>query len=303
MKSDWTVGQIEKRTLSAEKMRILFRRLDPKASAISIVSQVLDAVNRSCTPQELSVLIQKSPELSMKVLRLSNSAAFGSRNALTVREAVDFLGWQKTVTLVLTVGLSDYSNSLLASTGWDAEAFQKRSVALALVSQFLSSRCDPWNEERHYLCGLFQEWGYLMLVQHASTQFQPAASVLNKTDVESPIEVEKFYIGTDHAEVGAVAAEEYGLAEDIVAGIRFHHEPALADAHQTMADVAHVSSWIVGEMGIQAIVGASNHILDQYALRRLGWSTEDLEQFRSALHDAATNVSNILRTGQMAVVR
>lgn len=284
--------------ITPEKMRILARRVEHNSPVMAIVANVIEAVNQSCTPKELTDIIQKSPELSMKVVRVANSAAFGFRAAQSVREAVDLLGWQRIASIVMTIGVREKAEELQAIPFWDAERYQRRCVALALISQLLSMRVDPWNEEKYYMCGLFQEWGYLMLAQHAPHDLETIANVCSKTAVDSPVEIERFYIESDHAELGGIAAEEYGLAADIVASIRYHHDPANAEPElQKLADVAHVASWVAGEMGIQVFDTARNHRLDQFALMRLGWSAADIDSIKQAILNATLSVSNVILEG------
>lgn len=281
--------------ITPERMRILLRRVDHSTPMLAVIAKIMEAVNNSAAPQELSEVIQRSPELAMKVVRVANSAAFGNRRAESVREAIDFLGWQRIVTIATTIGMREQSEEVLAESIWSAETFQRRCVALAFVSQLLAKRIDPWCEEKYYMSGLFQEWGYLVLAQHAPAYLEPVGAVIGKTAVDSPIEVEHFYIGTDHAELGAIAAEEYGLAPEVAASIRFHHQPALApEEFQLAADVAHVASWVVGELGIHVFPGATNHRLDPFAVLRMGWNPEAVDEIKQAILHATHAVSSAM---------
>ncbi len=287
-------GAKEKK-LTPHKVRILVRRVEHRSPVLAVVARVLDAIKMGCSPIELSEIVASSPELAMKVLRVASSVAFSGRPTESIRHAVELLGWQHVANIVVTVGMRQQAEEIEESSRWDSVLYQRRCVATALVSRMLAKRVDEELEDRYYLCGLFQEWGYLVLAQFAAQDFDRVAAVLSKTQVESPIEVERFYLGTDHAEIGGIAAEEYGLPAEVSDSIAHHHDPSMApERSQCAADIAHVASWVVGEIGLQLIPGATNHTLDRFSLLRLGWDANDLIAVKDTILSATQSIATAL---------
>jgi HD-like signal output (HDOD) protein len=283
------------RKLNPNKIRILVRRVEHRSPMMVVVARVLEAIRGGCSPAQLSEIVACSPELSMKVLRLAASPAFSGRPVESIRHAVELLGWQHVANLVVTVGMRQQSDDVEESTRWDPFLYQRRCLATALVSRMLGRRIDEGLEDRYYLCGLFQEWGYLVLAQFAPEEYDRVAAVLARTPVESPLEVERFYLATDHAEIGGIAAEEYRLPTEVRDSIAFHHDPSMApESSQAAADVAHVASWVAGEMGFQLIPGTTNHLLDRFSLMRLGWTVDDLVQIQQSILSATQNAAAAL---------
>jgi HD-like signal output (HDOD) protein len=65
-------------------------------------------------------------------------------------------------------------------------------------------------------------------------------------------EAERRVLGIDHAEVGAVLLESWGLPADIVEAVRYHHRPDDFEGDPLGVDLVHIADILSMESGIGA---------------------------------------------------
>jgi HD-like signal output (HDOD) protein len=133
-----------------------------------------------------------------------------------------------------------------------AEALWNHALASALVGEEIARitrRVDPRGV---FLPALFHDVGRIaFLIADAAafeTLHQRAAS-----GGAAFAEVERTWFGFDHAEAGAILAEDWGLAPDQCEGVRWHHRPAQADVGQALAALLSAADTAAFAMGCESI--------------------------------------------------
>jgi HD-like signal output (HDOD) protein len=153
--------------------------------------------------------LDSDPALAVDVLRLANSAAFIGRSPCrSTADAFNRLGATRVKDLVV----SSYLEGLGASmSGYSRIAFD-HSIRVAKIARALPANagCTP---DRLYLCGLVHDIGITLLDQ--SGEFTYYTGHYEDDDVQCA--AERSVLGFDHATLGAVAAELWGLPHPISA--------------------------------------------------------------------------------------
>ncbi|WP_051333260.1 HDOD domain-containing protein [Aliagarivorans marinus] len=142
--------------------------------------------------------ISLDPVISIKVLRLANTARFGgARTIASMDEAVVRLGYNTVRTLVIASGMASMTKSI---PGFDLKAFWTRSFQVATISKELA-RPAKLNPDVAFTCGMMYDIGSVLLAY---------------TEVETPhIDT----TGVSSAQVGATLAETWNFPDDIVSAI------------------------------------------------------------------------------------
>lgn len=175
--------------------------------------------------KKISDLVRTDAAISAEVLRMANSAVFGVRYEVSsILQAITLMGLDRLKGLVLTVALRD----LLSSVGHHECLTRcwRHDLACALVSEELAEPC--WIDRGHgYTAGLLHDVGRLaLLATHAEAYerlFEVADSGANLLQRER----ETFEL--DHCQAGYWLAADWGLPQDLVEVIAFHHEPFAGD--------------------------------------------------------------------------
>ncbi|MDP1922802.1 MAG: HDOD domain-containing protein [Myxococcales bacterium] len=176
-------------------------------------------------------LVETDPAMSLKVLQLVNSVAFGAgRPIASTKEAVRYLG----VELLRAYALSA---SLFSSLS--AAEVQRHSLATAhLARAFLKG--SPRADEA-FTAAMLQDFGKLVLRQAQPDRAKRAYASGGPTG-EALVALELELFGATHAAVGGYLAAVWGLPLSIVEAITHHHEPGvLVGADPLVLAAVHVA--------------------------------------------------------------
>ena len=198
--------------------------------------------NINCLPKELVSVIEKDPVMTVKILRVINSAYYSLPNKITsVGQSVVYLGINTIKNLALSfaaVGILPRFNT----TGFDIQRYLMHSLTVAAVARILCEKyargeLDPTD---CYIAGLLHDFGKVVFAQFMSVDFMKALATA--ADYGRPLyEAELEFIGADHAYVGALLAKRWQFAEPLVDCIRDHHredaEPSAMMDCLRMADM------------------------------------------------------------------
>jgi HD-like signal output (HDOD) protein len=172
--------------------------------------------------KEISKVIMHDPALTLRIIRLANSAYYGLTTQVTsINHAVVMLGINALYNMIL--GLSVIRSFRIGKSRWfDPDLFWQHCIACALLSRKLSSSYNYAQPGTGFVCGLTHDIGRLIFVQFLHHEFI-AASELAQASGCALREAEVEVIGFDHAAAGAWLGRKWGLPEPLIAGIEYHH--------------------------------------------------------------------------------
>lgn len=211
--------------LSLELERKLTSTVERMPAFPKSVQSVLELTrNVNCLPKDLVGVIEKDPVMTMKILRVINSAYYGLPNKIaSVGQSVVYLGINTIKNLALSfaaVGILPRFNT----TGFDIQRYLLHSLTVAAVARVLCEKyargeTDPMD---CYIAGLLHDFGKVVFAQFLSVEFMK--SLATASNLEKPLYLaEQEIIGADHAYVGALLAKKWQFAEPLVECIRDHH--------------------------------------------------------------------------------
>lgn len=196
------------------------------------VQRVLELTrNINCLPRELVGVIEKDPVMTVKILRVINSAAFALPNKMTsINQAVVYLGLNTIKNMALSfaaVGILPRTNA----AGFDVQKYLLHSLTVASIARALANHqlvgeVDPGD---CYIAGLLHDFGKVVFAQFMPEEFRVALAMCKERNV--PLHVaETAVIGADHTVVGSMLAERWQFPDKLVACIRNHHREDVQDA-------------------------------------------------------------------------
>ena len=228
--SEEQIGNDEKNT----GIRQAIRSLDV-LPAMPVIAQRLLGLNLDTEEGErmLLVLIEQDPQISAKILGLANSAMVGaSRNITSVKGAAILLGTKRVQSVATGIAII----SLMAKP--PAGEFDIRdlwlhgvSIAFAVqgIAQFMPAKMRP-QDDQLFLAGMLHDIGYLVLA-YLDPKLSDKLHNRLAAEPERPImDVEREILEICHDELGAELARHWNLPEEIVAVLRYHHSPEVAEA-------------------------------------------------------------------------
>jgi len=252
----------------------LVEKIPAFSQSVSRVLALTSDIN--CSPRELVEVVSLDPVLTLKILKLVNSAYFGLAQKVTsIHHALVYLGLNtlKNITLSLAmIGALPRKNK----AGFNADAFWLHSLGTGVAARLLArTRRTPGDEaEEYFVAGLLHDVGKLVFARYMPEQFKDALKAAGEGGV-SLCEAEKRAIGADHAEVGAMLAVKWQLSGELAASLGRHHVPEEGEA-LPMLDAVFAADQTVKALGYGFSGDPTPRPLPEAVAARLGMNLEEL---------------------------
>ena len=210
-----------------------------KLPVISEVGHCLIATlaNEDASSQEVGAIIARDPALTAKLMRLANSARFGSaRNVNSLNEAIAMAGMTQIRTLSLA---ACFAESFPDLPGLDSDEFWKSSMACAGYAKWLATGITSEGQEA-WLAGMMVRLGELLIYQ-----VQPAAFVEIEQQPHLPggrWEREQRLLGFSEGAITAELGRRWNFPEKIVRALECSSEPMAARPFSQLGGIIHLAS-------------------------------------------------------------
>jgi HD-like signal output (HDOD) protein len=241
----------------------------------------------SCSPRDLVSIIDNDPVITVKVLRVVNSAYYSlPKKISSIGHAVVFLGFNTIKNLSLSLaamGMLPKSRK----AGFDAPAFLLHSLSAAAVARRLSNRLPGADPHEFFIAGLLHDFGKVVIAHALPEEFGQALEYGLWHEVslhQGLMEV----VGVDQALVGALLLESWQFPANLVEAIRFQHQ--VENCEVPMADVIFAANQICKHMGLDFCTSPTAVELPACVAHRLGGTLtriiEDMSDLQAILDDA-----------------
>lgn len=193
------------------------------------VQAILDLTRDvNCTPKDLVQVIDKDPVVTVKILKVVNSAYYTLPKQVTsINHAVVFLGFNTIKNLALgiaAIGMLPKSNA----AGFDVQQYLLHSLATANLAKKIASDVDGADPMDCFIAGLLHDFGKVVFAQFMPNEFRQALEA-SKRDGSSLHEALRKIIGVDHAVVGGMLVQKWRFAPHLIETIQNMHGAELKD--------------------------------------------------------------------------
>ena len=181
------------------------------------------ATDTRSSAEDLAQCILQDQALTMRVLRVVNSAMYQRRNqerVRTVRRAVIIMGFETVRKLALGLSVFDMMSKLSRSPY--LATITKHSLLAAGFAQLLAEESGRVMPEEAFVTALIHDIGKVVLLECS-----PAAmdDVLHSKAGGVPaLEAERRYFGITHDRAGRRLAARWGLPQELQNAIGDHHD-------------------------------------------------------------------------------
>ncbi len=168
--------------------------------------------------------IARDPTLTAELLRHVNSAYYGLPSRTnSISQAVMLIGIRSLHHLLYSFG---FQRILRGRPGM--KTLWEHSYRTAFYASLLADRMHQREiRDDAYVAGILHDLGFIVVRSlHPRTQDKMRRFSIEK-NIPSQI-LERFSFGMNHADIGALIAQKWNFPDQLVEGIKFHHEPLFA---------------------------------------------------------------------------
>lgn len=215
--------------------------------------------------QRIEQLICADVGLSAALIKTVNSPFYGLRSKVnSIMQAIHMLGLSQLSLMVMAMMLR---NVLTGINHVDMSRFWENSSRIAIISSYISCRLPYIGSADHkqrqlfkdeaYTFGLFQDAGIAIMLNHYDS-YKETLGMANQTLDEKFTAVEDAAYGQNHAMIGHLMAQSWGLPEAMTQAIRSHHEHAkLAEDKSFLPNASRdfIAVALLAERAIQLVNG------------------------------------------------
>nr|MBF0222750.1 HDOD domain-containing protein [Desulfobulbaceae bacterium] len=267
--------------LNAMNTRILngqiLRTVDQLPLISESASQLMQiVVEKDHSIQDIIEIVKYDPALTIKILKVVNSAAYGLMEPITsVERAVPQLGDKIVFGLAMEeCGAAVYRDAMEGYEG-ESGALWQHSLLTALTSRELAKVCiKKVSPDEAYTAGLMHDLGKGILSRFMKGSAPDLLTAVENDLLHDYREAEEFYYGTDHCLVGCHIAKHWGLPEALCEVIRCHHKPSTSpEKYKALVYVVHLGD-IMAMLG-GAVTGADALMYEEDPLCDSYFSTDE----------------------------
>ncbi len=206
---------------------------------ISEVAHALIATldNEDASAKSVSAIIARDPALTAKLLRLANSARFGSsRKVSSLDDAVTLTGMSHIRTLALAACFADAFPSM---PGLDSDEFWKSSMACAGYAKWLANGANGDAGEA-WLAGMLMRLGELLIYQVEPSAFAEIEQLPHLPG--GRWEREQRLLGLSEGQITAELCRRWNFPSRIVLAVERSSDPMAALPFCKLAGIVHLAS-------------------------------------------------------------
>jgi putative nucleotidyltransferase with HDIG domain len=183
--------------------------------------------NENTNTQMIAKLVETDPALSMKIIKVANSAVFAGRTEVSnLGQAIMNLGVNRLTNIIL--GVSIFSKFMITKNkalNPIVEKYWWHSTSVGVVSKSLCVKLGLNYKEKEFLAGLLHDIGKLVLIQTCPDEYLQAVKFSEDNPEILDLDIEKELFGLTHLDIGMAIAQKWKLPQDIADCI-FHHNNA-----------------------------------------------------------------------------
>ena len=210
-----------------------------------------------CDLSEIASKVEQDPSLVANMLRFANSAYFGHMRKIdSINEIIIRLGMES----VKLISIASASVGLLKSSqdayGLDSGHLSRHSFATAVLASIIGRHAKAQENSALYTSALLHDVGKIILNKYLQQAIQDQDVPPEPTG--NSVQLERKLLNTDHARVGMLLLQQWGLPDKITLPVGLHHTLDNPASSQLFCRIIYLANHLTESVGIHAVDPAEN---------------------------------------------
>ncbi len=282
--------------------------MDQRPSLETLIASVTDLVSPpevhlrlheviespTSTSDSIAQIIMQDPNLSARILKITNSAYYGKRKIETVSRAITLIGTRELYNIALAINAMKVFEKI-PSELVNVSVFWRHSIYTAIIARLLARRCRILHPERLFVAGLLHDIGCLVLYSNFPEESRDALLIANG-DEDILAQQEEELIGYDHAMVGGELLKLWRLPETIAQAVSSHHDLSRAEPDSIEATIVFIANALANrtEEGSFSEFGSYATNIEPEVWARIGLSEDVVEELWDSVYEQFAETAQIL---------
>jgi HD-like signal output (HDOD) protein len=267
-----------------------FRSLEIKVSRsenLPVLPQIASSVLRladdpDSSTRDMEKLIERDSALAAKVLRVANSSYYGLNHIPSIGRAISFLGLNTVRSLVVGIAYQQVISLRQSSKLFSKVDFWRHSVAVATAAKILAKLRMPSRAEELYSAALMHDVGLLVMDRFAPDELDQAIEYSQSEKVQLHL-AEQHLFGFNHAQIGGLLADRWGLSGSLMSAIKYHHSPWEDAENMEFTSFVTVADLLAHQCSFRNNLGPVDLEIDPRLLEVIGIPPEQLSPIRTVI--------------------
>ena len=257
------------------KLKALVSQMDSLPSLPDIYFELVEELrDEDASVDRIGSLIAKDLGMTAKVLQLVNSSFFGLPvHVNDASHAAALLGLNTLKPLVLTASIFRQLEKSRVSTTF-LETVLSHSMAIGGVAKSLAKAegLDRDTVDNTFIAGALHDVGKIILADNFGRDYTVLCHKA-KAQETAIIELELEQFDASHADVGGYLLSLWGLPQEIIEAVAFHHDPSSSvDESFTPLTAVHVANVLSEQPKDSTLEPTATIPIDNLYLAKLGMS-------------------------------
>lgn len=218
----------------------LINNINDLPTVPNLYQEIAVLIESGADIDEISSKIEKDPAISSRILRVANSAFYGTKTG-SIKQAIIYIGLTSVKNIVLT-------NSVFkeVKTGQEEKEMLWKHASLTnayaniIYSEFINKKMPSTFAS----AGLLHDIGKVVIYEHFRKEKEAAREMVVKADDVDTWEAEKQILGVSHQEIGGYLLNWWELPFPIVEATLFHHNPMGENIiNKELVSVIHLANY------------------------------------------------------------
>jgi HD-like signal output (HDOD) protein len=214
--------------------------------------------NLNCTLEEIAVLLRRDATLAGRIIRISNSAAYGSESPIaSVEEAVGRVGFSEVYRLTGLAVAAQLANEHLPFYGHNGQQLRDNTLITALAVEVLA-RHARIDSRAAYATALLRSMGKLVLDRYVKKHLSPMQHY-NRSGVPTLLTWEDKILSCNNAAIASLILESWHFPSEITEPIKQHYlVETPSGEHTRVTYLLNLASGVACDLGY-ALPGEANY--------------------------------------------
>lgn len=242
-------------------------------------------------------VVKYDPGMTANILRIANSAYFGMPNSVTsLKEAFVRIGTKKLLQIIVANGIASRLNRPMPGYELQPDELLSHSIWVAVASEEFCLELQLPIPDTLFTAGLLHDMGKVVLDDFVKRDIEKIMDASKKQEQTFDI-AERTVLGLNHADVGAMIIEHWGLPKELVDAAKWHHEPQNAKNSAKIVSIVHLANALACAAGVGTGRAAPVYQPGSYALEHLNMTHRRLETVASRAFEKMLALKNSLSKG------